>query len=70
MIFRTGSILIVGKCDENVLMVIYQYLKTILSEEYKYVCQKNAIESNIVKYKIKKNRRKTVMIHVTSNAAL
>jgi len=66
MIFRTGSVLIVGKCDENVLMVIYHYLKTILSDEYKYVCQKNVIEPNTIKYKIKKNRRKTVMIHVTA----
>ena len=27
MIFRTGSVLIVGNCDENILHIIYQYLK-------------------------------------------
>ena len=35
MIFRTGSVLIVGKCDENVLMLIYEFLKVILNNEYK-----------------------------------
>jgi len=31
MIFRTGSVLIVGKCEESVLMEIYEFLKIILS---------------------------------------
>jgi len=31
MIFRTGSVLIVGRCDENVLMIIYEFLKIITS---------------------------------------
>ena len=34
MIFRTGSILVVGNCDEDVLSVIYQYFKNILLDEY------------------------------------
>lgn len=41
MIFRTGSVLIVGKCDENVLIIIYEFLKIILNNEYKQICQKN-----------------------------
>jgi hypothetical protein len=41
MIFRTGSVLIVGRCDENVLMTIYEFLKIILNNEYKNICQKN-----------------------------
>lgn len=41
MIFRTGSVLIVGRCDENVLMSIYEFLKIILNNEYKNICQKN-----------------------------
>jgi len=40
MIFRTGSVLIVGRCDENVLFIIYEYLKIILHNEYKNICQK------------------------------
>lgn len=45
MIFRTGSVLIVGKCDESVLLEVYEYLKTILHNEYKQICQKIAYQS-------------------------
>lgn len=34
MIFRTGSILIVGKCNETMLMKIYTFLKHLLENEY------------------------------------
>jgi hypothetical protein len=34
MIFRTGSILIVGKCNEDILHVIYRFICTILESEY------------------------------------
>ena len=34
MIFRTGSILIVGKCDEKILNEAYEYIKNILYTEY------------------------------------
>ena len=34
MVFRTGSILIVGRCDEKILFKIYNILKNILEEEY------------------------------------
>ena len=34
MIFRTGSILIVGKCNEEILMVIYRFICSILTVEY------------------------------------
>jgi hypothetical protein len=34
MIFRTGSILIVGKCNEEILNVIYRYICLILETEY------------------------------------
>lgn len=34
MIFRTGSILIVGKCNEDILMVIYHFICSILTTEY------------------------------------
>ena len=29
MIFRTGSILIVGKCSEDILRLVYEYIKKI-----------------------------------------
>lgn len=69
MIFRTGSVLIVGKCDESVLMEIYEFLKIILSNEYKTICQKNKLnEIEIgginIKDKKKKIRRKNIIIEL------
>jgi hypothetical protein len=34
MIFRTGSILIVGKCNEEILHTIYRFICSILESEY------------------------------------
>jgi hypothetical protein len=34
MIFRTGSILIVGKCNEDILRTIYRFICSILEHEY------------------------------------
>jgi TATA-box binding protein (TBP) (component of TFIID and TFIIIB) len=70
MIFRTGSVLIVGRCDENVLIIIYEFLKNILTNEYKNICQKNIkhldeAEKNLIielKNKKKKIRKKTITI--------
>jgi hypothetical protein len=70
MIFRTGSVLIVGKCDENVLLLIYEFLKNILLIEYKNICQKNSnndqiTDGNVIKIdKKKKIRRKNILITV------
>ena len=67
MIFRTGSVLIVGKCDENVLMIIYEFLKTMFNNEFKNICQKSSIEDKIMsnKNKVKKIRRKNITIEVS-----
>jgi hypothetical protein len=59
MIFRTGSILIVGKCNEIILFKIYEFLKTILKEEYKEINQQN-IEIAPEKNKKKKIRKKII----------
>jgi len=64
MIFRTGSVLIVGKCDENVLMVIYDYLTKILITEFKNINQKVSVSELISissRDKSKKIRRKTII---------
>jgi len=45
MIFRTGSILIVGKCSDKVIHEIYNYLVTILFEEYKQIVDSNCVHS-------------------------
>ena len=64
MIFRTGSVLIVGRCDEDALMIIYEFLKIILKREYSKICQKNMImsENYGAKDKKKKTRRKNITI--------
>lgn len=68
MIFRTGSVLIVGRCDENVLMIIYEFLKIILRNEFKNICQKNikVVDSSegAIKDKKKKLRRKNITIEI------
>jgi hypothetical protein len=63
MIFRTGSVLIVGMCEDNVLMEIYIFLKKLLKEEFKNICQK-VITNDIAisKNKLKKIRKKIINI--------
>ena len=61
MIFRTGSILIVGKCDENYLNIVYNYIKTILNTEYK-----NILINNINKEAVKKKKCKKKYIYVNN----
>ena len=61
MIFRTGSVLIVGKCEEEVLYVIYEFLKDILRREFS-VIGVHVIHDAIVKQKCVKTRKKTIMI--------
>jgi len=56
MIFRTGSVLIVGKCEEHILMQIYEFLKIVLSNEYETICQPQP--NVVVKEKKKKTRKK------------
>uniref|UniRef100_A0A6C0KQF7 Uncharacterized protein n=1 Tax=viral metagenome TaxID=1070528 RepID=A0A6C0KQF7_9ZZZZ len=65
MIFRTGSVLIVGMCDEYVLKEIYKFLKNLLKTEFKHICQRLITNEDILlKDKKKKNRKKTVNIIV------
>ena len=71
MIFRTGSVLIVGRCDENVLIQIYEFLKIILNNEFTVICQKN-VKSNdnnntLIKDKKKKIRRKNITIEIDNH---
>lgn len=63
MIFRTGSVLIVGMCDEPVLQDIYKFLKELLKTEFKYICQKIiGNEKFNSKDKKKKLRKKIITV--------
>jgi hypothetical protein len=66
MIFRTGSILIVGMCDDNVLYVIYDFLKKILMDEYHKINQPVVQKDVVDKTKEKKVRKKNILV-VTNN---
>lgn len=66
MIFRTGSVLIVGMCEENILNDIYTFLTNLLKTEFEHVCQSLISENHIaLKDKKKKVRRKIINITVT-----
>jgi len=55
MIFRTGSVLIVGKCEEYILYQVYNYIKNILTIEYHNINVNNTdIKSNHLLKKKKK----------------
>ena len=60
MIFRTGSVLIVGKCDEDVLYIIYDYLKAIFKNEYSKIFQQTPV-SVPTKSKVPKLRKKVLI---------
>jgi hypothetical protein len=65
MIFRTGSVLIVGMCEENILNDIYTFLTNLLKTEFKHICQSLIVNNPIaLKDKKKKVRRKIINITV------
>jgi TATA-box binding protein (TBP) (component of TFIID and TFIIIB) len=63
MIFRTGSILIVGKCGEDILKIVYEYVKSILIGEYKEIMTK-IIDKNLEKKEksVGKTRKRIIYI--------
>ena len=62
MIFRTGSVLIVGHCNEQILMKVYTFLKGVLIRE----CAKIYINSNDkkAKKKTKKVWRSEILVDI------
>ena len=61
MIFRTGSVLIVGKCDEKILYEIYEFIKNLLVKEYSKIYIKNIDQSEIP---VKTNKIKKKIIYI------
>ena len=69
MIFRTGSVLIVGKCTEQILDKIYEFLKELLLAEY---CNMggalvNKDDTDSQQQKSRKSRKKTLTITCPSS---
>lgn len=65
MIFRTGSVLIVGRCEEYVLYKTYHFIKDILESEYTEINDGN-ISLEDVKVKTMKKTKK-IQITVENN---
>lgn len=61
MIFRTGSVLIVGNCTEKILNIIYEFLKKMFSAEYREIMIKNSSPAPTPKKK-KRVRKKQILI--------
>jgi len=64
-VFRTGSVLIVGKCSEKMLHEIYDYLSCIFITEYNIINDKPDIfiqPSHTPKIKPKKTKTITTYI--------
>ena len=64
MVFRTGSCLIVGNCTEEVLMFVYEFVKKVLTDEYKNIYVdggKETPESKKAQKKTKLRKRKMMV---------
>ena len=64
MIFRTGSILIVGHCDEYIVEHLYDFISNLLKKEYF-----NIKTNGVFKEKPKKNEPKSKkrIVYFTTN---
>jgi len=60
MIFRTGSILIVGKTDEETLYKIYDFIKQLLIDEYYNISISNDVNNNVKK--TRKVKKKIILV--------
>ena len=72
MIFRTGSVLIVGKCDKtSIIYDIYHFIKDIMEKHYETIYASASLENpdkQIVKKK--KIKKKKVVVHDISAAMI
>jgi len=68
MIFRTGSILIVGMCDEDILQVVFNFIKKVLKEEFTNICQRLSTQEELsfVKKKNSKIRKRVILFDENS----
>ena len=62
MIFRTGSVLIVGNCTEKILRFVYDFIKNLLQIEYSIIYASGNNEQS----KVKKEKIRKKIIHVTN----
>ena len=68
MVFRTGSILIVGMCDEIILNKVYESFKSILIKEFHRIVSKN--QKQLLPSDLSKRKRKTITIKVSKDTTV
>lgn len=61
MIFRTGSVLIVGKCSEDELRQIYVFIKELLKREYSKIYSLNYVEKKKVVQEKRTKKKISIM---------
>ena len=61
MIFRTGSVLIVGNCSKSVLNIVYKFLSDLLKKEYNNIYIENFEQK---KTKQKRKEKKTILFKI------
>lgn len=64
MIFRTGSVLIVGKCEDYVLHDIYGFIKEMLRIEFSNICSHVINTEDIVKKHVPKLRTRVIVNNI------
>ena len=68
MIFRTGSVLIVGNCTEKILRFVYDFIKKMLHDEYMNIYAPGICEpTKIKKEKIRKKQIKVTNEYYNNN---
>lgn len=71
MIFRTGSVLIVGKFDDDVLMWVYDFIKSVLRDQY-YNIQTGLLTDNDTRSEIvipRKSKKRFISITTNTNVS-
>jgi hypothetical protein len=64
MIFRTGSVLIVGKCEDYVLHDIYGFIKEMLRVEFSNICSHVINTEDVVKKHVPKLRTRVIVNNI------
>jgi thiamine phosphate synthase YjbQ (UPF0047 family) len=66
MVFRTGSVLIVGKCEDYVLHDIYAFIKELLRVEYSNVGSHIINHEDAVKKHVPKLRTRIIVNNINT----
>lgn len=70
MIFRTGSILIVGKCEELVLTIVYNFLKEVIADNFSRICQSTQITQPDTETKKVKKKNSVITCNITEKGSV